>query len=78
MTTISAAVEKVAANSAERLWAQLEAARYLGVSTRYLRASDCPKILLPGTGPKGKRLVRYASADVKTWAERYRALRRFG
>ena len=63
---------------ATRLWTQFEAALYLGVSARYLRASDCPKILLPGTGPKGKKLVRYDPADVKAWADHCRSLRRFG
>ena len=70
--------QQTAAAPDSRLWTQLEAAFYLGVSPRYLRASDCPKLLLPGTGPKGKKLVRYDPADVKAWADRYRALRRFG
>lgn len=61
-----------------RLWTQREAAFYLGVSSRYLRASDCPKLLLPGTGPRGKKLVRYDPSDVRSWADRHRALRRFG
>jgi hypothetical protein len=60
------------------LWTQMEAATYLHVSPRYLRASACPKILLPGTGTKGKPLVRYDPVDVRTWADRRRAKRRFG
>jgi len=61
-----------------RLWTQAEAAAYLHVSRRYLRASACPKILLPGTGTRGKPLIRYDPADVRTWAEQRRATRRFG
>lgn len=56
----------------ERLWTQREAADYLGVSARYLRDSSCPKILLPGNGPKGQQLVRYVPADVKAWALNWR------
>ena len=64
----------------DRLWTQLEAAYYLGVSARYLRDSDCPKVLLPGTGKKGQPLVRYEPAAVKSWAEawRTRSFRRAG
>jgi hypothetical protein len=50
------------------LWTQKEAAQYLGVSPRYLRASSCPKLLLPGTGAARKALVRYAPKDVCEWA----------
>ena len=64
----------------DRLWTQNEAAYYLGVSARYLRDSDCPKVLLPGTGKKGQPLVRYEPAAVKSWAEawRTRTFRRAG
>jgi hypothetical protein len=51
----------------DRLWTQPEAAAYLGVSARYLRESGCPKVLLPGNGPKGQPLVRYRPADVEAW-----------
>ncbi len=57
----------------DRLWTQREACTYLGVSARYLRESSCPKILLPGTGPKGQNIVRYSPADVRAWAEDWRA-----
>jgi hypothetical protein len=67
-----------ATHDGERLWTQAEAAEYLCVSQRYLRASSCPKILLPGTGTHGKPLVRYNPADVRGWAEQRRATRRFG
>jgi hypothetical protein len=66
------------ANEVSRLWTQAEAADYLHVSRRYLRASACPKILLPGTGTRGKPLIRYDPVDVRTWAEQRRATRRFG
>lgn len=52
----------------ERLWTQREAATFLAVTPRYLRDSDCPKILLPGHGPKGQPVVRYDPADVRAWA----------
>lgn len=47
---------------------QKEAATMLGVSVAWLRASSCPKVLLPGNGPKGRELVRYDVADLRTWA----------
>jgi hypothetical protein len=56
---------------ADRLWSQREAAYYLGVSARYLRDSDCPKVLLPGNGKAGHPIVRYDPADVKAWASRW-------
>jgi len=51
----------------EPLWNQKQAAVYLGVSTRYLRESSCPKVLLPGNGEHGKPLVRYEPAAVRGW-----------
>ena len=51
-----------------RLWTQREAATYLGVTPRYLRDSSCPKMLLPGNGPKGQPLVRYDPDEVRAWA----------
>lgn len=51
-----------------RLWTQREAAAFLGVTPRYLRDSTCPKLLLPGNGPKGQPLVRYEPAEVRAWA----------
>lgn len=56
-----------------RLWTQREACAYLGVSARYLRDSGCPKLLLPGTGPRGRPVVRYVPDDVKAWALSKRA-----
>jgi hypothetical protein len=46
---------------------QKEAARLLRVSVSYLRASSCPKHLLPGNGRKGKQLVRYLRDEVLAW-----------
>jgi hypothetical protein len=46
---------------------QREAARLLRVSVSYLRASSCPKHLLPGNGPRGRPLVRYFRDDVIAW-----------
>jgi hypothetical protein len=43
----------------------------LGVSVTYLRASDCPKVLLPGHGPKGRDSVRYDPEDLKAWRDRW-------
>lgn len=48
---------------------QREAAVMLGVSVAYLRASNCPKVLLPGNGPKGRQLVRYDQGDLRAWAD---------
>ena len=47
---------------------QREAADLLRVSTSYLRASSCPKHLLPGNGPRGRALVRYLRDEVLSWA----------
>lgn len=55
-----------------RLVTQKEAAAYLGVSVSYLRASSCPKVLLPGTGPRGKPMVRYRVRDLDQWADAHR------
>jgi hypothetical protein len=58
-----------------RLCTQREAAAYLAVSPRYLRESACPKILLPGTGAKGKPIVRYDPSEVRVWADQRRTSR---
>ncbi|HLQ23573.1 MAG TPA: hypothetical protein VK132_10215 [Gemmatimonadales bacterium] len=50
------------------LLTQRQAAQVLQVSVAYLRASSCPKLLLPGSGPCGKPLVRYLRSDVLSWA----------
>ena len=49
------------------LWTQRQAAAFLAVTTRYLRESSCPKILLPGNGPKGQAIVRYDPEEVRSW-----------
>jgi hypothetical protein len=46
---------------------QREAARLLRVSPSYLRASSCPKHLLPGNGPRGRPLVRYLRDELLAW-----------
>jgi hypothetical protein len=51
------------------LWTQEQAAFYAAVSPRYLRESCCPKVLLPGNGPKGEPLVRYKPEDVMRWVD---------
>lgn len=53
----------------DRLWLGVEAAQYLRVSTKYLRKSSCPKVLLPSNEPGGKPLVRYEPTAVVAWAE---------
>jgi hypothetical protein len=54
-------------NVGDELLTQSEAAKLLKVSVSYLRASDCPKILLPSAG--GKRpLVRYRKSALLAWA----------
>jgi hypothetical protein len=49
------------------LWTQKEAAAKLRVSVSWLRASSCPKKLLPGNGKAGKPLVRYDPKEVEQW-----------
>jgi hypothetical protein len=53
------------------LLTQREAASLLRVGVSYLRASDCPKVLLPGNGAKARPLVRYRRSEVMAWAERW-------
>ena len=55
----------------EGLVSQREAAAFLGVSQSYLRASSCPKVLLPGNGPKDRPLVRYRLSEVAAWTEQW-------
>lgn len=55
-------------HTADALLTQREAADLLSVSPGYLRESSCPKLLLPGNGPRGKPLVRYVRSDVLAWA----------
>lgn len=43
----------------------------LGVSVSYLRASDCPKVLLPSNGKRS--LVRYRESELIAWAEKWTA-----
>jgi hypothetical protein len=51
---------------------QHEAAKLLQVSTRYLRDSGCPKLLLPSNGIHGRHLVRYIRVEVLAWAHNNR------
>ena len=46
---------------------QREAASVLRVSVSYLRASSCPKHLLPGNGKRGRPLVRYRRDELLSW-----------
>jgi hypothetical protein len=55
----------------ERLVSQKQAAAFLHVSQTYLRASSCPKVLLPGNGPKDRHLVRYRLTEVAAWSEQW-------
>ena len=52
---------------------QREAAVLARVSVSYLRASRCPKILLPGRGRRP--MVRYSRADVVAWLQAHRSTR---
>lgn len=56
----------------EPLWTVLQAAAYLNVSERYMRDTDCPRVLLPGNGEKCQPLVRYIPVVVRDWAYRWR------
>lgn len=53
---------------------QRAAARLLGVSVSFLRASSCPRVEVPGNGPKKQPLIRYFREDVLAWAGRRRTL----
>jgi hypothetical protein len=53
----------------DRYLTQKQAAEVLQVSVSYLRASSCPKVLLPGNGRRGKPLVRYRVSDLVSWAD---------
>lgn len=55
-----------------QLLKQKEAALLVGVSVSWLRASSCPKVLIPGNGPKGRPLVRYDPEDLERWKESHR------
>lgn len=56
----------------DKLLKQREAADLLEVSVSYLRASDCPKVLLPPN--RGKRpLVRYDPAQLQAWKDKWTA-----
>jgi hypothetical protein len=52
-----------------QLLTQKEAAAWLRVSVSWLRASSCPKRLLPGNGSAGKPVVRYDPRQVEEWIE---------
>lgn len=65
------------------LLTQKEAAAYLRVSVSWLRASDCPKVLLPQPmTPRASRrveagkplrpLLRYRREDLDAWADHWR------
>jgi len=51
----------------DRLWSEDEAASYLRMSTRWLRDSIVPKVLLPGAGKRPT--VRYEPDQVSAWAK---------
>jgi hypothetical protein len=49
------------------LWTQKKVAEFLSASKRYVRDSSIPKLLLPGTGPARRPLVRYDPRAVQEW-----------
>lgn len=52
------------------LLTQKEAARYLGVSVRYLQQrAEVRRTLLPGHGPTRRPLIRYRRADLDAWVQ---------
>ena len=63
MDTSHIAINGTDSSGIEPLWTVVEAAKYLGVSERYLRDSAVPKVRM------GK-LVRYFPAEVKEFARR--------
>ena len=58
----------MSATSDRPMLTQREAADLLRVSVSYLRASSCPKHLLPGNGPRGRPIVRYLRDELLDWA----------
>lgn len=52
----------------DRLLRQREAANLLGVSVSYLRASTCPRVLLPSNGRGSKPFLRYRATELLAWA----------
>lgn len=56
----------------EKLWTLRAAADFLGVSERYLRDSDCPRLRLPGGGIKGQPLIRFMPEVVRAWVQQWR------
>ena len=54
------------------LWTQVQTAAYLNVSSRYLRDSSCPKVLLPGNGEKQEEsVIRYKPEAVIRWVQNW-------
>ena len=51
------------------LWKPARAAKYLGMSVRWLRNSSVPKVLVPGAGRRPS--IRYAPEEVAAWARRH-------
>jgi hypothetical protein len=49
-----------------------EAGALIGLSEDYVRRSDIPKTLLPGTGPKGRPLPRILRTDLEAWIAKQR------
>lgn len=56
----------------DALLTQQQAAALLNVGASYLRASSCPKVLLPSGGGDRKPLLRYRRADLTAWALAWR------
>jgi hypothetical protein len=52
----------------DRLLRQREAASFLQVSVSYLRASTCPRVLLPSNGLGSKPFLRYRLSELLAWA----------
>jgi hypothetical protein len=53
----------------DRLWSDEQAATYLGMSPRWLKDSDVPKVRLPGTGKRCT--VKYDPNQVKAFAKEH-------
>lgn len=63
---------KLRIDPSQPIWTLDQAAAFLSVSPRYLRDTDCPRMRLPGRGPKRQALLRFVPAVVAAWAERWR------
>jgi hypothetical protein len=63
----------VDAENAPIMYRLVQAAKLTGLSDDFLRRSDCPKVILRGTGPKDCRpVIGIMADDLREWLLRHR------